>query len=356
MAQILPLPNFQPLDSNGAILPSGYVYTYVVGTTTPKTTWQDAAQSTANINPVPLDSSGSALIYGDGAYRLQIYNANNVLVRDMVSASWISTLMQPITDGATVATAQGLFGVRTTGQCRLTYTSAIQLTLVPYNGNFLTINGTIQTVPSGGVTLSNAGLTLSTLYYVYAFMSASVMTLEASTTAYAVSTADGTYIKTADATRALVGMVYVNGTTQFDDSLGKRNVASWFNRRIRNITGASTGGANTNSAVVVEIATAARVEACVWADDDIWMFVNGTVAGSASPTAPTVNIGRDGAVTTLIVATINPTIPTATYLANTAGGASDTPAEGRHFWTPLAAVAGGNTIAVFLTLQGTVRN
>lgn len=59
-------------DPYGAPLAGGFVYAYVPGGTTPKTTWVDAAQSTPNENPILLDANGSALIYGSGTYQLTV--------------------------------------------------------------------------------------------------------------------------------------------------------------------------------------------------------------------------------------------------------------------------------------------
>ena len=50
----------------GAPLAAGYVYTYVPGGTTPKTTYKDAACTIANTNPIVLDAAGSCLLYGSG--------------------------------------------------------------------------------------------------------------------------------------------------------------------------------------------------------------------------------------------------------------------------------------------------
>lgn len=65
------LPNGQQhfVDTNGAPLAGGCVSFFVPGTNTPKDTWQDSAGTTLNTNPVALDSSGNAVIYGVGTYR-----------------------------------------------------------------------------------------------------------------------------------------------------------------------------------------------------------------------------------------------------------------------------------------------
>ena len=69
-AVLLPNGKQQFLDSNGAPLAGGTVNFYVApNTTTPKSTWKDSSRSVLNTNPVVLDSSGEAVIYGVGAYR-----------------------------------------------------------------------------------------------------------------------------------------------------------------------------------------------------------------------------------------------------------------------------------------------
>lgn len=52
---------------------SGSVYMLVPGTTTPKTTFQNSAQTILNSNPIQLDANGCAIIYGTGSYRQQVY-------------------------------------------------------------------------------------------------------------------------------------------------------------------------------------------------------------------------------------------------------------------------------------------
>jgi hypothetical protein len=71
-ATILPPPRFTAFDANGNPLAGGFVYTYIAGTTTNKTTWQDAGETTANSNPIVLDADGSCLLYGAGSYTLAV--------------------------------------------------------------------------------------------------------------------------------------------------------------------------------------------------------------------------------------------------------------------------------------------
>lgn len=81
----LPIVPQQFFDASGRPLAGGLVYTYVPSTTTPKTTWQDPDQTTANTNPINLDASGSAVIFGSGIYRLQVFDRLGNLISDQES-------------------------------------------------------------------------------------------------------------------------------------------------------------------------------------------------------------------------------------------------------------------------------
>ncbi len=132
--------------------------------------------------------------------------------------------------GLDADTLDGL-GPASAGQCRLVYVSSTEIRLDRRNGSYLWINGAIQQIPSSGPTLSNSGLSASTAYYIYAYMNSTTMTLEASTTVPATSSSDGTQIKTGDATRALVGRIITNGSSQFfgGNYSTANGVVSWFN-------------------------------------------------------------------------------------------------------------------------------
>jgi hypothetical protein len=60
---IIPSPVFTGLDANGDPVSGGKLYTYVAGTTTPQTTYSDVGLTSANANPIVLDSSGRATVY-----------------------------------------------------------------------------------------------------------------------------------------------------------------------------------------------------------------------------------------------------------------------------------------------------
>ena len=68
-ASPIPPAKKQFCDANGVPLAGGSVGYYVPGTLTPKLTWQDEGQVTANANPITLDAAGRAIIFGSGDYR-----------------------------------------------------------------------------------------------------------------------------------------------------------------------------------------------------------------------------------------------------------------------------------------------
>lgn len=80
MGGILPQGKTQYLSDTGAPLAGGSVYCYAQGTTSYKDTWKDSSYSTKNTNPVILDASGSAVIWGAGAYTIVVKNAGGVQI------------------------------------------------------------------------------------------------------------------------------------------------------------------------------------------------------------------------------------------------------------------------------------
>ena len=83
MAILSPSPFLQFFDpSSRAFLSGGKVYTYESGTSTPATTYSDAAGTTPHANPIILDSSGAATVYltAGQAYRFVIQRQDGVTV------------------------------------------------------------------------------------------------------------------------------------------------------------------------------------------------------------------------------------------------------------------------------------
>lgn len=224
---------------------------------------------------------------------------------------------------------------------RLTKSSS-NLLLSRYNGKSITVNGSIYDVPSAGVTLAPSGLSANTVYFIYAYISAGVLTLEASTTARAEDSATGAQIKTGDATRRLVGMARTNGSTAWVDTDTQCFVTSWFNRCQKVLIGAHTNGATTTSTgAFVELSTASRVEFLAWSEDEVLMMLGGS-ASQATVAGQTVygNLGIDGVSSFALTSPqISPPATDAGW--SLAGAGSSTLTEGYHYLTPVGLVGGG---------------
>lgn len=190
---------------------------------------------------------------------------------------------------------------RAFGQCKLVYTNATTLTLNRKNGSHILIDSAWRQIASAGVTLSNATALVeggapsaSTLYYVYAEWSGSAVALKLSATAPATDTGNGQQIRTSDGTRALVGLVYLNGSSQFDDSATKRNVRSYYGRpRSAVEVVLSSGNVATGAAAFIEISTNLRLEFTCFDDDLVYAAGQAAVSNNTLATLSYLAVALD---------------------------------------------------------------
>jgi len=223
------------------------------------------------------------------------------------------------------------------GQCRLTKSGA-NLLLSPFNGNRITINGSVCVIPSAGVTLAPTSLTPNTTYNIYAFMSGATLTLEASATAHATDATTGVEIKSGDATRTLVGMARIITGPAWVDSINQRFVISYFNRR--QIQCQAALGANTNNIVTSanELNTTLRNEFLLWGDTSAFFNFDGYASNNTLGASVASYLAADGAVVDGYSAFTN-------AVANQIGPVSVTgvltSSEGYHYMTPFVSVSGG---------------
>ncbi len=87
---------FKQFDTNGEPLAAGKIYTYVVGTTTPKVTYQDKAKTAAHTNPIILDSWGEATIWIDGDTKFIVTDSDDVTIRTYPSFADTGATETPI--------------------------------------------------------------------------------------------------------------------------------------------------------------------------------------------------------------------------------------------------------------------
>jgi Phage tail-collar fibre protein len=173
----------------------------------------------------------------------------------------------------------GTTGFSNSGQCYLSLQSG-SLRLTPFNGNNLIINSTVQKIPAGGVGLTPAGLQANTLYYIYAYMNGTVMTLEASTTSHITSSFDGVEIKNLDQSRTLVGMAYTIAGPAWADDAGRLYVVSWFNPRSKSSTTCFTAFHTTSGGEFVELGQEIRNYFITFANRGVKYLTSGSCGGN----------------------------------------------------------------------------
>lgn len=70
-------------------LAGGTVYFYAAGSTTPQTIWLDRYKVTQAANPYTLDANGTAYLFGDGLYHIEIYDVNGVKQYDRDNLNFV---------------------------------------------------------------------------------------------------------------------------------------------------------------------------------------------------------------------------------------------------------------------------
>lgn len=105
-------PKVQFLAADGSPLVGGKLYTYLAGTSTLTTTWQDLNQSTANTNPIILDARGEAVIWLDPAldYKFVLQTSASVAVWTVDNISGAGALADRLRDELAASGGSSLVG------------------------------------------------------------------------------------------------------------------------------------------------------------------------------------------------------------------------------------------------------
>ena len=106
---LIPWIEMRWLDTTGAPLVGGLVYTYTAGTSTPKATYTDSELTVAHTNPIVLDAYGrpaSPIFLAAGGYKFIVYDQAADLqytVDDVedIALTWLSDIGETFATGAT---------------------------------------------------------------------------------------------------------------------------------------------------------------------------------------------------------------------------------------------------------------
>lgn len=100
MAVLAPSPKTAFVDAAGEPLVGGQLYTYVAGTTTLQATYTDSTATTANTNPIILDSRGEANVWLGGAiYKFVLKDADGALIWTVDNISAPTAAVSPVLSG-----------------------------------------------------------------------------------------------------------------------------------------------------------------------------------------------------------------------------------------------------------------
>lgn len=300
----------------------------------------DASTSASNAATSETNAAASAL------------QAANV-VSDSVIGAVRTDIVQSHTNAQQFQGIQNLGDWLWYNNCYLRKVGA-NLVLSPKNGNLLFIHGQPEQIPSVGVTLAATGLTPGTVYYIYAYMNAGVMTLEASTTAFGIGSIVpfiGWPIKNGDSTRTIVGLwECTTGPAWATDDATYIGGVSYFNRRKK--TAYKNFNANRSvsaGAGAVEVNTEIRVSYVTWADSVIDVYAQGgwTVSGVATANS---QIRQDGVYLAPSFSAVSSNTTVSLFLR-----AESYVTVGKHYATIFAECIGGTSVTFLGGANGQVQ-
>jgi microcystin-dependent protein len=232
----------------------------------------------------------------------------------------------------------------------LRYVSGTQLSFLPFNGNYIRINGLFYPIPAAGITgLTNTGcyvngvagqtLANSTLYRVYCFNNAGTLTADFSTTAHATSATGGnigTEIKSGDDSRTFIGLILTTGTGVFISTPQFRYVRSWVNRDSQALL------FSASVSITATTMTATNVSAVFICFDGEPLMASALWFGTATASTNIIfNLQLDGVAAS--TAAVTTTSTTSKYENATVVGAWNVSGEGQHTIALGANVSATNT-------------
>jgi hypothetical protein len=358
---IAPIGRHQFFTDAGVPLAGGLLYSYASGTSTPATTYSDAALSVANANPLVLDAGGRGTIFlAATSYKFVLKSSAGVTIWTVDGVSSTSVAASQAVDNST---CQGRISLTSgTPVTVADVTAATSVYWTPYKGNKVALyDGSAWNIRTfAELSLSLGSDTASRPYDLFAYDNSSVVAIErlvwtsATARATALALQDGVYVKSGDATRRYLGTYYTTATGQTEDSLAKRLVWNYYHRvsrglRVTEATDTWTYTTATfrqaNGAVGNQVAVVVGVaESLITLGVKVRVFNSGTTAVNA-----VVSIGEDSTTTPATGALMD--APNVGHVANftmPSSAALETyPAIGYHFyvWLEYSTALGTTTWA-----------
>jgi len=251
-----------------------------------------------------------------------------------------------------VSIAGGGGAAAISGQCRLDWIDTVHIKLSPFNGDKIQIAGAVYQIPSAGILAANASVFVdgvanqnlgpNTVYNVYLFNNAGVLTIDYSTAARGLDVTPGNVgvqIKAGNNSRTLIGKLETNASNQFTAT----TVISWFNRRYKLVT-ANDPNDRSVSAIWTEISTLIRARFLSWGTDEPYFNVSysANLKHATVGAAMYIAAGIDGTGT--ILGGNSQSEHVANNLNALANSVPFAAAEGVHFATMVGGAVAGSTV------------
>jgi microcystin-dependent protein len=156
---------------NSAVAGGSVAY-YIPSTLTPKQTWQDAAESIPNSNPVKLDQNGCAIVYGTGTYRQILQDSLGNTIWDQLTTASNGTGTPTFWGGtstgsanAQIITAAGF--TATDGQAVAFVAGFSNTSSVTLNANATGNIAVVKDTASGSLPLAGGEIVSGNVYQAY---------------------------------------------------------------------------------------------------------------------------------------------------------------------------------------------
>lgn len=238
---------------------------------------------------------------------------------------------------------------------RLAYDANFQIALRVAAGNKIFINGNYRTIPAGGITASNAGLSASTLYYVFAYWDAGAQSIKlaigigapAADPLYGHKVVNNQGSDAANRVFTFIGAVYTDANGKFADSPSQRWVVSQYGAQRKEMYGSEVSGSVGTSNV--EVNSGGRISWLSLGDQAVDIGVVGQMVPSTFDNCYS-NLQLDGGGIGRILTV---TLGGSGAGANISQRISRTPAAGLHY-ASLAARTGGSSASVTYQMEGAI--
>jgi hypothetical protein len=207
--------------------------------------------------------------------------------------------------------------------CRFICTGTTTTNLSPFNGSKIKINGAYYDIPASGIQAVNTNLMIngvggrtlaaSAPYYVFAFATGpTTIGLDFRTTgaggyAHVMSSTPGNLgveiMCNTDGSGkndgyTFVGLIVASSASQFSDTVGTRQVLSWYNRRPKSLLGPAIGAVNTTATGAQELSPSQRQYFLNWINQDVYLGVIGYSYIDTAGQATFIQVSSDGVILT----------------------------------------------------------